>query len=307
MSGSQQTQAQVPPPPPAAAAPVPDPDTTLAQIKKSLQDNQAQIDGLAKTRDALSTRAGTLGQSVDDGKKTLAAYTAAFPGLDADATSLVTYDQAKMNFVQVKLAKERLAQVDSIVKAYDDGLAARKADVDKLTKAAADARGESDKARADLKAAQDEYSSLKALQKGLADKDSASKKLMAEIDGYEAKKNYEAMYFRLKDALEPAANDFHGSILSVDAFKKDVNTVVIDLDDTWQTAQAKKQAADAADAQAAAAKAAYDALVAGRNAEVLKQIAALPPALPASPPPPPPASPPPPQVATLPPPQTSQA
>ena len=238
---AQQTQAQAPPPPPAAATPVPDPDTTLAQIKKSLQDNQTQIDGLTKARDALATRAGTLSQSVDDGKKVLAAYTAAFTGLDADATTLVTYDQAKMSFVQVKLAKERLAQVDAVVKAYDDGLAAKKADLDKLTKAAADARAESDKARADLKAAQDEYSSLKALQKGLADKDSASKKLMTEIDGYEAKKNYEAMYFRLKDALEPAANDFLGSILSVDAFKADVNTVVLDLDDTWQAARRRSR------------------------------------------------------------------
>lgn len=279
MAVSQPSQGQAP------AAGASTPDAVLAEARKSLQDSQAQIDGLARTRDALSTRIGTLGQSVDEGKKLLAAYTAAYPGLDSDDKDLVTFDQSKMSVIHLKLSADRMALVDSVVSTYDAEVAAKKADADRLAKAAADAHAASDRARADHQAARDDFGSLKALQKGLTDKDAASKKLIAEIGGYEAKKDYEAMYFRLKDALEPAANDFHGSIVSVDAFKGDIDTAVLDLDETWQAAQAKKQAADAADAQAAAAKAAYDAMVAGRTAELLKRIAALPPAPPAPPPP----------------------
>jgi hypothetical protein len=262
----------------------PTPDENLTTLKQSLQKSQAQIDGLTRDRDALTAQVAAFAPVVDDAQKVLAAYTAAFPGLDADARTLAAYDQAKMKLVQCALSDDRRKAVDKVVTDYDTKeVAARKQALDKAAAAATTAQADSDKARADFLEAQSEYASMKALQKSLADKDAAAKKLTAEIDGYDAKKQYELMYVRLKDAFEPAANDLTTSLVDLDTFKSELYQAANWINETWKTAQDKKATATAAAATAATAKAAYDAATAGRTAEILKRVAAMPPAPPTPP------------------------
>jgi hypothetical protein len=264
------------------------PDDQLTALRQSLDKNQQQIAGLNKDRDALNAEVGAFSPVVDDVKKVLAAYTAAYAGLAADTTSFDNYDESKMAFVLCKVTADRRKQVDGIVADYDTNeVGAKKTAADNAAAASTKAQADSDKARADYQTAQDAYTTLKGLQATLTGLDTSAKGLTSEIDGYDAKKTYEPMYLRLKDAFEPSINQLRTGLVPADTFKTQLYKAAGQVHEAWKTARDKKSLADTAASAAASAQAAYAAAVANRKAELLKRVAALPPV----PPPPPPAKP----------------
>ena len=256
----------------------PKPDDRLAELMDDLVKSQTQLDDITRTRDALTAEIGTLTQVVKDTKTILAAYTAAYPGIDNDLKTIVGYDQTKMEFVACKISKARQYEIDKITTDYDTAIDKAQKDADKLTDAAQGDKDDADAARKDYGDAQTAFANLKGLLKGLTDKDSAAKKLMSDIDKLESSKNYDAMYLQLKDTLEPLVNDLDDSLLPVDAFTKKLYAAVLDQDATWETLRQKTQSLDAATKLASAAKKTHDDLVANRTATLLKRVAALPPA-----------------------------
>jgi hypothetical protein len=280
-----QSQPAPPPPPPLT------PEARLAALRSDFENSQKQVDTDTKARDALKAEIDALSPVVDDAKKILADYTSAYPGLDGDEQAIGAYDQLKLGIVKSKLSQPRMDQIDRVlVQAYDGKLGDQKKKVDGLKTGATNAKRDSNAARSDYGAALDAYNAFKGILKSLKDKSAAAKKLMTDIDAYEVKKNYDAMYVELTGCLEPQANDLHDSLDTVDQFRKNLYQAVIKLDDAWHVAQTKKDLFDAASASFAAEQTRLDAALANRTAELLKQVAALPPP-PPSPAPPPPAPP----------------
>jgi DNA repair exonuclease SbcCD ATPase subunit len=261
--------------------PLESPDDKLQELKDKLAADQKKIDDATKDRDALKAEIDALGQSLDDAKKVLAAYTAAYKGLSDDQATIDAYDEAKMGFVVCKVSEDRRDAIDGIVTRYDQQTDKLRKDWENKKQVSNHAKAVSDQARADYQAAQDNYAALKGLLKLLTDQDAALKKLMADIDGYELKKNYDAMYLQLEYSLEPKANELRAALEPVPEFKTKLYDAVSQLDKTWDAAGKAKADADDAAAKSADAKAKLDAAIANRTAELLKQVGALPPPQPA--------------------------
>ena len=271
-----QAQPKTPPDPPK-------PDDRLAELMEDLAKSQTQLDDITKIRDSLTAEIGTLTQVVKDTKTILAAYTAAYPGLDNDLKTIAGYDQTKMEFVTCKISKARQGDIDKIITDYNAATEKAQEDADTLKHAADCAQVDADATRKAYNTAQGVFNDLKGLLKSLTDKDSAAKKLMGDIDKFENNKNYDAMYLQLKDALEPLANDLGDSLLSVDTFTKNLYAAVLDQDTKWETLRQKNQDLDKKTKLASDAQKTHDDLVANRTAALLKLVAALAPAPPPAP------------------------
>jgi len=259
------------------------PEQVLEGLKLKLAEHESSIGSLTKERDNLKGNVETLSKTVDEIKKSAAAYGPIRPDLDAAARKLFTHYEAEVKGVEANLGVKKL----KVLEAVGTVEAAIRKQKDEVVPAAEEraskAAREADEARAKAERAQKKYDAVKALPKTLGDNVKKLKDLEDKAEAFDRQTKSASEYVVLLEQKKlfaetlvhtPEVGD-EEHLPTPEQYAKMLSDAARELDAARVDERNKRQAADAAAAELKKEQAALKALDDNRVADTLKAVEPL--------------------------------
>ncbi len=257
--------------PAAPAAEESTPAQKLKEAKQKLDQNEADLKQITKTRDENKSDVDTLTKVVAEIDGVSEAFKKAKPGIDEDLKNLNAYNDAKTKMVEEVLGDEKKT-VDEKIKAVDTAIQTAKTDLDKAETALPAKEQEATKAQQDLDKAQQAYNSYKNLPADLGDAIQKVKDLKTKVEKAEDESKPAVMYVYLQE--QDALLQKIDKVPSQEDFEKKLNELRNKLDVAQDDAQATKQALESAKDDVAKKQKAFGTLTKSRLDDILKKVEA---------------------------------